>query len=99
LAASCIAANQLGDRNGSAPYSDWTGYAPVNTPDELRAPFRWQPLRVNGQVQAFTTPHWREVAPFALTESSARPFLPARRRRAAAPERRARSAPHGRPAG
>src|SRR5207248_8478097 len=60
--------NQLGDLNGGAPYSDYTGYAPVNTPDLLSDPNRWQPLRsASGAVQQFLAPHWRRVTPFALT--------------------------------
>ncbi len=41
--------NQLGDL-AQGPYSDWTGYAPVNTPSPVPAraapsdPNRWQPL-------------------------------------------------------
>lgn len=37
-------ANQLGDRNGGGPYSDYTGYQPVNTWDKINDPDRWQPL-------------------------------------------------------
>jgi hypothetical protein len=60
-------ANQLGDRNGGAPYSDYTGYTPVNTPELLVDPNRWQPLRTpNGVAQAFLAPHWHRVEPFAL---------------------------------
>jgi hypothetical protein len=60
-------ANQLGDVNGGAPYSDYTGYVPVNTPTELIDPNRWQPLRTaTGALQSFLTPHWRHVTPFAL---------------------------------
>ena len=60
-------ANQLGTLSGGAPYSDYTGYAPVNTPDQLSDPNRWQPLRAaNGTVQVFATPQWRLVTPFAL---------------------------------
>ena len=59
--------NQLGDLNGGAPYSDYTGYLPVNTPDALTDPNRWQPLRTStGAVQVFAAPHWGLVAPFAL---------------------------------
>jgi hypothetical protein len=68
--------NQLGDEPGSAggPYSDWTGYRPVNGPDEVRDPDRWQPLRTpDGKggtaIQQFTTPHWGRVLPFAAGES------------------------------
>lgn len=65
--------NQLGDdpRGDGRPFSDTSGYAPVNTPDELRDPARWQPLRVLGgdgqpKVQRFLTPHWQNVTPFAV---------------------------------
>jgi hypothetical protein len=68
--------NQLGDEPGSAggPYSDWTGYRPVNGPDHVKDPDRWQPLRTpdgrGGEtVQQFTTPHWERVLPFAAGES------------------------------
>jgi hypothetical protein len=61
-------ANQLGDMNGAAPYSDYTGYVPVNTTTELIDPNRWQPLRTaTGAPQSFLAPHWRHVTPFALT--------------------------------
>lgn len=60
-------ANQLGDRNGGAPYSDYTGYTPFNTPELLVDPNRWQPLRTaDGTAQAFLTPHWGQVKPFAV---------------------------------
>ena len=58
--------NQLGDLNSGAAYSDWTGYQPVNAPDQLDDPEHWQPLRVNGNVQKFMVPHWGLVEPFAL---------------------------------
>ena len=62
--------NQLGNLNGGAPYSDYTGYTPVNTPDAIVDPNHWQPLRIGTTVQKFITPHWREVAPFALKRAS-----------------------------
>jgi hypothetical protein len=66
--------NQLGDLHPGA-YSDYTGYTPVNTPDLIRDPSRWQPLRVptasgGFTVQQFTTPHWNQVTPFALVFAS-----------------------------
>jgi hypothetical protein len=62
--------NQLGDENGGAPYSDYTGYVPVNSPDEIVDPNRWQPLvNPNGSVQKFLAPHWGLVTPFALVEA------------------------------
>lgn len=61
-------ANQLGDRNSGTAYSDYTNYAPMNTPDHLTDPNRWQPLRTaDGTVQVFLAPQWRHVAPFALS--------------------------------
>ena len=73
--------NQLGNTPGgtTAPYSDYTGYQPVNTPTQLTDPNRWQPLAVPNaagvvSTQKFITPHWMKVAPFALT--SANQFLP-----------------------
>jgi hypothetical protein len=72
-------ANQLGDENNGAPYSDFTGYEPVNGPDSLSSPNRWQPLRLaDGTVQVFAAPHWGLVTPFALTSSDQlRPESPA----------------------
>jgi hypothetical protein len=60
--------NQLGDMNGGAPYSDYTGYLPVNTPSQLVDPNRWQPLLgPTGAAQVYLAPHWGLVTPFALT--------------------------------
>jgi hypothetical protein len=64
-------ANQLGDLNPGA-YSDYTSYAPVNAPDSVVEPGRWQPLRVpDGRggfvAQKFMVPHWGMVTPFALS--------------------------------
>ena len=61
--------NQLGDLNNGAPYSDYTGYVPVNTPDQIIDPNAWQPLRVpDGMggfiVQTYLTPQWGKVKPF-----------------------------------
>ena len=62
--------NQLGDENGGPPYSDYTGYVPVNSPEEIVDPNRWQPLlNPNGSVQVFLAPHWGLVTPFALEEA------------------------------
>ena len=74
--------NQLGDLHPGA-YSDYTGYAPVNTPQSVIDPNRWQPLNVlgtSGQIvtQTYTTPHWGLVTPFAAGGSSLRPGPPAR---------------------
>ncbi len=65
-------ANQLGDINGGAPYSDYTGYVPVNTPTQVIDPTRWQPLAVpNGSggtnIQSFLVPQWGNVKGFGIT--------------------------------
>ncbi|MEB3279778.1 MAG: phosphoesterase [Lyngbya sp.] len=63
-------------------YADTTNYQPVNAPDRLDNPNRWQPLRVplndpNGRPQRFLTPHWGSIIPFALTKGSQfRPSAP-----------------------
>jgi hypothetical protein len=61
-------ANQYGDLAPGA-YSDYTGYQPVNTPEEITDISRWQPQRVDGQTQRFTLPHWYKVKPFSLTRA------------------------------
>ncbi|MGK7902290.1 MAG: DUF6851 domain-containing protein [Hormoscilla sp.] len=65
--------NQLGDLNDGLPYSDYTGYEPVNPPqgEEIVDPNRWQPLLVplrdpDGVVQQSLTPQWGLVTPFGL---------------------------------
>jgi hypothetical protein len=71
--------NQLGDLAQGA-YSDWTGYAPVNTPSPMpvrKAPLdpnHWQPLTyVNSTgdliVQRFVGAQWAEVTPFAMAKA------------------------------
>jgi hypothetical protein len=65
--------------NQAGGYADTIAYVPVNTPDQVNDPFRWQPLRHpdgNGGtvVQKYLTPHWGNVTPFALT--SPHQFLP-----------------------
>lgn len=68
--------NQLGNRAPGA-YSDYTGYAPVNTPDVVNDIGRWQPLSFpDGSVQTFITPHWKHVRPFALTRYNQFPLTP-----------------------
>jgi hypothetical protein len=66
--------NQLGDLHPGS-YSDYTGYAPVNTPDQINDPNRWQPLRVSDGhggtgIQTFVAPFWGRVIPFALTSGA-----------------------------
>jgi len=65
--------NQLGDLNDGLPYSDYTGYEPVNPPqgEEIVDPNRWQPLLQplrdpDGVVQQSLTPQWGQVTPFGL---------------------------------
>ncbi len=82
-------ANQLGDEPGGSPgipYSDYTGYSPVNDPLDLRVPFdpttvhepnAWQPLRYidgNGNVvtPAFVGAQWPRVRTFAVRPGSLR---------------------------
>src|SRR5205823_2452145 len=55
--------------------SDWTGYQPVNGPDRVDDPDRWQPQRTpeghgGTALQQFVTPHWGRVVPFGAEESS-----------------------------
>lgn len=66
--------NQLGDEGGRTfnrrPYSDYLGYRPVNTANDLRDPSRWQPAivtRGNGtfQTQQFVTPQWGFTKPYS----------------------------------
>jgi len=70
--------NQLGDL-AQGPYSDWTGYAPVNTPSPVPAraapsdPNHWQPLTyVNStgdlMTQRFVGAQWCDVTPFAMSK-------------------------------
>ena len=66
--------NQLGNLH-PGPYSDYTGYAPVNDPDHINDANRWQPLRVSDGhggfvVQKYIAPHWGLVIPFALTSAA-----------------------------
>lgn len=62
--------NQLGDL-GLPAYSDYTGYKPINTVDEIIDPNHWQPLRFSNGAGGFVIPgyigaHWGTVDPFAL---------------------------------
>jgi hypothetical protein len=71
--------NQLGDMSPSGvPYSDYTGYEPVNPPTTVPVipatildPNRWQPLQYtdatgNFVTQTFLGAQWSRVVPFAL---------------------------------
>ena len=68
--------NQLGSMPGAdgRPYADYTGYRPVNTPDNVVDPLRWMPIPFSdgkgGRVSpGFLTAHWGRVKPFALSTS------------------------------
>jgi hypothetical protein len=66
--------NQLGDLN-PGPYTDYTGYLPVNDPDHINDPNRWQPLRFSDAqggfvMPGFIAPHWENVVPFSLESAS-----------------------------
>src|SRR5690606_11529332 len=57
------------------PYSDYTGYAPANTADELKDVIKWQPKYFSdGKGGKFApgclTPHWGNVEPIALQSPS-----------------------------
>jgi hypothetical protein len=71
--------NQLGNMSPSGvPYSDYTGYEPVNPPSTVPVipgtildPNRWQPLQYTDSTGKFTTQtflgaQWNRVVPFAL---------------------------------
>jgi hypothetical protein len=70
-------ANQYGEEPGSngRPYFDYTGYRPVNSPDENVDINRWQPKYfVNEEGQKYApgclTPYWQEVQPITLDSAS-----------------------------
>ncbi len=73
--------NQAGDNpNGilGVPYSDVSGYEPVNPPGDSIDIKRWTPelVPINAEpgeetrIQNFLTPHWGDVTPFALESGS-----------------------------
>jgi hypothetical protein len=78
IAAAIIARGLQDGANEAGGYAG--GHAPINAPmtvasagtGPLADPNRWQPLIVPGSqdAQAFLTPHWRGVAPFALRRSA-----------------------------
>ena len=75
--------NQYGDLRPGA-YSDYTHYAPLNSPMPFCLPstptacplnisnlYHWQPLISDrGATQVFITPHWGNVRPFALSSGA-----------------------------
>jgi hypothetical protein len=73
--------NQMGNMSGSdgTPYSDYTGYHPINTADSLTDLIHWQPKYFSdGQGGRFApgclTPQWFKVKPLML--DSAGQFRP-----------------------
>ena len=72
--------NQYGKINNSGlPYNDYSGYAPVNSPDENVDIIRWQPKYFSDQkggkfAPNCLTPHWDKVKPLSL--KSADQFRP-----------------------
>jgi hypothetical protein len=69
-------ANQFADEAGSGarPYSDYTGYAPINPGVEIKDPDRWQPIPFSDGKggtfsPGFLTPHWYKVRPLVLDRS------------------------------
>jgi Domain of unknown function (DUF6851)/VCPO second helical-bundle domain len=80
--------NQLGDNpNGTlgVPYSDTTGFTPVNTWQTVNDPWKWQPLCVPlvpygtpctspSAVQQPYTPQWGGVTPFGLDPATRMPY-------------------------
>jgi hypothetical protein len=80
--------NQLGDL-APGPYSDWTGYRPLNNPGPVPSraapsdPNHWQPLTYVSSTgdlmtQRFVGAQWCEVTPFALTSGDQYRWLVAR---------------------
>ncbi len=66
--------NQLGDLHSGA-YSDYSGYAPLNTPDSINDPNHWQPLHISDGhgghvVQKYATACCGLIKPFALTSGA-----------------------------
>ena len=62
--------NHFGDETPGQPFRDTTGYAPVNSANELTDPSRWHPLtkqlREGTWVsQQFTTPQWAVTEPYS----------------------------------
>ncbi|MCA1563245.1 MAG: vanadium-dependent haloperoxidase [Acidobacteria bacterium] len=80
VAAAVIAARQDDGSNADgtepgssgAPFSDYTGYQPVNSVDVIVDPDRWQPITFTALdgtrfTPSYLTPHWGLVEPFGLT--------------------------------
>ncbi|MDG1571121.1 vanadium-dependent haloperoxidase [Robiginitalea sp. M366] len=70
-------ANQYGEEPGSdgMPYFDYSGYQPVNSPEQNTDINRWQPKYFSDGMggryaPACLTPYWQDVAPIALDSAS-----------------------------
>lgn len=67
--------NQYGDMAGAnEPYADYTGYDPVNSPDENVELSRWQPKYFSDgkggkYAPGCLTPHWHKVKPLAMQKA------------------------------
>lgn len=69
--------NQDGSMKGSNGnrYSDYSGYKPINTPDQSKDIMRWQPKYFSDgkggkYAPACLTPHWGKVKPLLLDSAS-----------------------------
>jgi hypothetical protein len=68
--------NQYGTMpNSNGRYSDYTGYAPINSADNLKELVRWQPKYFSDGkggkfAPACLTPQWGKVKPIALDSAS-----------------------------
>lgn len=69
--------NETGTIKGSSgqPYSDYTGYTPVNHPDSLTDLQHWQPkyfsdVKKGRFAPGCLTPHWQKVTPLLLDSSN-----------------------------
>lgn len=79
LAAKMIIECRFGDGSNQygtlqmPPYSDYTGFKPVNSPNHIKDISKWVPLKkqsATGEtIQSFLLPHWGLVKPFALKEN------------------------------
>lgn len=67
--------NDLSNQFNTPSYSDFTGYEPINTWDNVITPEKWYPKPfVSAEQDTFfvdcLTPHWHWVTPFALKSAS-----------------------------
>jgi hypothetical protein len=81
-----IAFRSTDNSNQANGYADTTNYQPVNDWNQVKDPWRWQPLCVplpapdatacGGKVQKALTPQWGKVIPFSLTPSQYQVYGP-----------------------